>query len=88
MTPLTSALQLVLVTQAPPEQIFPPVQTAPPPQVQAPEAEQPSAVAPQLAQVAPAVAQAATVRAVQVVPVQQPDGHEVALHTHEPLTHC
>jgi hypothetical protein len=59
-----------------------------PPHVQLPPT-QPSATFPQLAHAAPFVPQADAVGlAMQVVPEQQPLGHELASHTHWPLVQC
>jgi hypothetical protein len=70
-----------------PEQRSPAPQAAAPPQVQVPPTEHPSPDEPQDAQAVPAGAQAVAPRAVQVVLLQQPVGHEVASQTHEPPAH-
>ena len=71
-------------TQVLARQRCPTAQTAPLPQRQPPVAEQLSERASQAKQVAPAVPQLASERVTQVVPLQQPLGHEVASHT-QPL---
>lgn len=71
-------------TQAPPTHRFLAGHAGPAPHWQAPVAEQLSAVIPQVAQVPPPEPQLARERGRQVVPAQQPLGHEVALHSQLP----
>lgn len=74
-------------TQFPPLQRCPGPQAARVPHWQAPAALQVSAVLEsQAEQAAPGAPQAASDRVVQLVPLQQPLGHEVALQTHWPCT--
>ena len=71
-------------TQVLARQRWPTAQAAPPPHRQAPADEQLSERASHEAQVAPAVPQLVRVRVRQVLPLQQPLGHEVPSHT-QPL---
>lgn len=77
-------------THAPPRHRCPGAQAAPVPHWQVPAvAEQRSAVGPQLRQVAPPRPHWLWVVGVtQVVPLQQPLAHELALHTQAPATHA
>ncbi|MCA3012385.1 MAG: hypothetical protein INH41_08295 [Myxococcaceae bacterium] len=89
MFPLQHPLGQVVTsqTQVPPEHRCPAPQAAPPPQLQLPPWQR-SAVLPQAWHAAPPPAHCvADVAVTQVFPEQQPDGHDVASHTHAPLTH-
>ena len=79
-----------LQTQWPPTHCWPATQAAPVvPHWHTPVAEQLSAtLALQVTHAAPPEPQLDVERAMQLVPLQQLLGHEVALHTHAPPTHC
>jgi hypothetical protein len=77
-----------LQTQEPPEHTCPATHSAPVPHVHTP-AVHASARPPQPTHAAPPVPQLAVVAGeTHVVPLQQPAGHDVALHSHAPETHC
>ena len=73
-------------TQVLATQRWPCAQVAPVPHRQSPAAEQLSERASHATQLAPALPQVVTERFEQVVPVQQPLGHEVASQAQAPLT--
>jgi hypothetical protein len=73
-------------THAPPTQRLPAAHGALVPHRQAPPTQASALVASQAAHAAPAAPHADAVRGTQVSPLQQPSGHEVALHTHAPPT--
>lgn len=70
--------------QTPPTQGAPPAQAGLAPHRHWPVDEQVSAPTPQALQAVPGAAQAVLDRVTQVLPEQQPLGHEVASHTHAP----
>jgi hypothetical protein len=80
--------EVALQTHAPPTHAWPDTHIAPLPQAQPPIDEQPSAPMPQLMHVDPPVPHALADVVVQLVPEQQPLGHDFELHTHAPATHC
>ena len=83
------AQEVALQTQAPATHCCPLAQAACVPHAQVPVLEQLSAVIPQLVQAAPGMPQSDVVVGVaHVVPLQQPVGQVVALHTHAPATHA
>jgi hypothetical protein len=76
-------------TQRPSTQRAPPWQAEDCPQLHPPSAPQPSAPMPQARQTPPPCPQSLAVVAwTQVLPVQQPSGQELGVHTHEPFTHA
>jgi hypothetical protein len=77
-----------LHTHAPLKHSCPPTQACPPPHVHAPDAEQPSPVAPQFVHPEPALPHVPAEAVWQTAPMQQPFGHDDALHTQLPLTHA
>jgi hypothetical protein len=79
---------VLLHTHAPPTHTCPALQTAPVPHSHAPPLEQAFALAPHLTHPTPAVPHAAADGVSQTLPLQQPVGHELALHTHMPPAHA
>jgi hypothetical protein len=75
-------------THAPFTHRWPMEQAGPDPHVQVPLLAQVSVVAPHVLHAPPALPQVVRVWVSQTPLLQQPPGHEVALHTHVPLTHA
>jgi hypothetical protein len=75
-----------LQTHAPPEQICPGWHCASPLQVHAPPVH-PSAVAPHAVHLPPPVPQVDVFSGSQTLPLQHPEGHDLASQTHPPFTH-
>ena len=73
-------------TQAPFTQRWPAEHAGPVPQVHVPLLAQVSVVPPQVLHVPPWLPHVVSVWASQMPPLQQPPGHDVALHVHVPLT--
>jgi len=73
-------------THTPPMQVSPGAHWAPPPQLHAPEVHRSAVTDEQAVHAEPAVPQLESDGAVQLVPEQQPEGQEAALHTQAPET--
>lgn len=84
-----SGQDVALQTHVPPTHAWPCAHSLLPPQVQAPAVHASERVASHAKHAAPAVPQVASTALVHVVPLSQhPVGHEAALHTQVPPTHC
>jgi hypothetical protein len=80
--------ELALHTHAPPTHRWPAAHAALDPHAHAPFLHESAVLGSQATHAAPPVPHAPLEGVVHVLPLQQPLGHEVALHTHAPPTHC
>ena len=81
--------EVVLQTQLPEMHSWPLAQGDPLPHAHTPPAVHISEVGPQLAQVLPPAPQSLDeVGSTHTLPLQQPPGHDVASHTHDPPLHA